>query len=459
MHALDNLRCVCGNAHLFANLASDRQRLDDSNLQAMNRFAADATRKHEERLAAGGDPKVESQRLLEEIQEIGTLSTAGRRPDDYSEILDDLPQRGLEWCTKADDAIRDGGADILNAALTPGTLQKSTELSTKIDDAANVFRSLKLILRNPSLSMDTDVQAMTSLGNYFAAASKDLVAVLKQRSLNWRPRIEHSSTQTIEPPPPDMSELGHQMSCLIRGRPKVFNNAARWFQNWKTTKEKTNEDDSDPTPPHPQEGDKFFLTHWIMKAWHDVLRRFAQRKEADRWYDFCDHDACRIGLLAALTFDPDFDGTVLQLGPLPYRSEEPLDGRAFVWSAISSSAVCMEASRRATQRLERVLSASLAGSDSKENDDHASSPRTSEFPLKDEHLTILAELVSKARLVIATELESTSGMPKYRQLLRLLCELERGGYVERPSGSRSGWRATERGKDLAKQRGLLDTCQ
>ncbi|MBX3408124.1 MAG: hypothetical protein KF869_15320 [Phycisphaeraceae bacterium] len=83
----------------------------------------------------------------------------------------------------------------------------------------------------------------------------------------------------------------------------------------------------------------------------------------------------------------------------------------------------------------------------------------SSFPFSDDDLTLLAELAGRDKLTKVTELDRTSGMPKYDRMndrLRAMASAD-PPLVERPSGVRSGYRITEPGRDELARRGMTPT--
>jgi hypothetical protein len=88
----------------------------------------------------------------------------------------------------------------------------------------------------------------------------------------------------------------------------------------------------------------------------------------------------------------------------------------------------------------------------------ANPPAPSPFAFRDEHLTILMELVGSGTLVKASELDGRSGMPPYDRIVTLLAELENGSppYVRRPRGQKSGYAATDHARQELTRRGLID---
>jgi hypothetical protein len=82
-------------------------------------------------------------------------------------------------------------------------------------------------------------------------------------------------------------------------------------------------------------------------------------------------------------------------------------------------------------------------------------PTPEAFAFKDAHLTLLAELAGHNRLVKATELDGLSGMPPIDKIYNLFAELERAGFVRRPSGPRSGYGITADGRAELSRRNML----
>jgi DNA-binding IscR family transcriptional regulator len=82
-------------------------------------------------------------------------------------------------------------------------------------------------------------------------------------------------------------------------------------------------------------------------------------------------------------------------------------------------------------------------------------PKPETFAFKDDHLTLLAELAGHDRLVKATELDGLSGMPPIDKMRKLLGELERAGFVRRPSGANSGYGITADGRAELSRRNML----
>ncbi|MBX3316475.1 MAG: hypothetical protein KF902_06370 [Phycisphaeraceae bacterium] len=74
--------------------------------------------------------------------------------------------------------------------------------------------------------------------------------------------------------------------------------------------------------------------------------------------------------------------------------------------------------------------------------------------LKDVHWTVLCEVAASLSPFEPALRANSKGLPKYDALLRRLRELEVEGLVERPLGERSGWCATEKGRQRLKDNGF-----
>lgn len=70
--------------------------------------------------------------------------------------------------------------------------------------------------------------------------------------------------------------------------------------------------------------------------------------------------------------------------------------------------------------------------------------------LKDVHWTVLCEVAGSLAPFQPALRANSKGLPKYDSLLRRLRELEIEGLVERPLGERSGWCATDKGRQRLK---------
>jgi len=70
--------------------------------------------------------------------------------------------------------------------------------------------------------------------------------------------------------------------------------------------------------------------------------------------------------------------------------------------------------------------------------------------LKDVHWTVLCEVAASLSPFEPALRANSKGLPKYDALLRRLRELEVEGLVERPLGERSGWCATDKGRQRLK---------
>ena len=76
----------------------------------------------------------------------------------------------------------------------------------------------------------------------------------------------------------------------------------------------------------------------LVAGWNDVASRFI-RRPGDRFVDFGVDDALKIALLAALTFDRDFDGAELDLSypwDSPTGTDATFDGRFWAWAKITT---------------------------------------------------------------------------------------------------------------------------
>ena len=82
-------------------------------------------------------------------------------------------------------------------------------------------------------------------------------------------------------------------------------------------------------------------------------------------------------------------------------------------------------------------------------------PTSDGFAFKDEHLTLLAELAGRDRLVKATRLDGLSGMPSIDKIYDLFAELQQAGFVHRPSGPRLGYGITADGRAELSRRNIL----
>lgn len=180
--ALNGLNMVCHNAPAFRSIAEQRAREHHTHLELLRALSRSASRRANEQLKAGAKPV----RVIAKTVKAAEMMLEGRPPEPPAELpirLTDVLSQGRVLCERARKAIRVGGADAMDAALSPGGRARSTELMIDVGKANALFTRLELKLKEPRVSVEDDVDAMVRLGELFARARDELGAVLERGGL------------------------------------------------------------------------------------------------------------------------------------------------------------------------------------------------------------------------------------------------------------------------------------
>jgi hypothetical protein len=167
LQALNAIHLVCGNAGLFEELAKRRRRESDSEIAMLNDLSKAASSRINERIRTGKPTKA-----IEEYQRIRKQADKAprqREPAAQTSLLRGLIRTGDDWCKTAEQALRDGGAERLDRALSPGTRKQSTRLGAKIDEMRSVLLGLEFGLSDQSVVIDQQVKQLAALGRFFDA--------------------------------------------------------------------------------------------------------------------------------------------------------------------------------------------------------------------------------------------------------------------------------------------------
>lgn len=108
----------------------------------------------------------------------GLVEQVTPEPAEFINQLRDMLDSGVRACEIASRAIREGGADVLDDALTPGTKSRSVAWEMKVRETDSLFWSLAMAIGVPGASFADDVTRMLTLGEWFATATAELEAVV-----------------------------------------------------------------------------------------------------------------------------------------------------------------------------------------------------------------------------------------------------------------------------------------
>ena len=201
--SLNELHTVCSNARLFRDLAERRTEARALRLSILNALGHAASQRANERTREGGTA-TEAFAEFEDVIQAASDPPPSNEPAEYTEALRGVVDNGTMWCNRAREALRAGGADGMDAALTPGTAARSTEIGVKLREAHSVFVGLLVGVDDPRFIIDTDAEAMTRLGEWFGRTRDELGAVSETRGLDAPPA----------PPPATAAEAS---ALVLRG--------------------------------------------------------------------------------------------------------------------------------------------------------------------------------------------------------------------------------------------------
>lgn len=215
---------------------------------------------------------------------------------------------------------------------------------------------------------------------------------------------------------------GAEMAAFIQDHPKLFSAAAAWFKTI-SAKPKSNAANAGPA----------FVR--LNDAWATILKRW--RGDGDTFHSLDAATARQIVLLGALTFDCDFDGTAVGLTTMPYEVAGKLDGRGYVWAAISPSgahpAPAMKLLRTAWDLIKIGATRAAVREPMALTSDHETVLKClARFPMK--------------RMKVSDVVEKNGKMKNKETVGRLLRELKAGGLVERDLGRNKGYALSTNGR-------------
>lgn len=186
LRGMNGLHIVCSNGIVFHSIARDRRYAAEAKMKLLNLHASRQQAKYEaeaeEAIRRGEEPKGWSiERPITPVYPpFGSPSdVAEPQLAQYEEIL----ASGETFCDLTLKALRAGGGQVLNQALTPGGVAKSVEIQVKVHDAEDLFQSLRIGLHNPSILIEGNAKRMDELGVWFRSAMRELGVVIGQLGL------------------------------------------------------------------------------------------------------------------------------------------------------------------------------------------------------------------------------------------------------------------------------------
>ncbi|MBL9032118.1 MAG: hypothetical protein JNM80_10490 [Phycisphaerae bacterium] len=168
-HALNGLHQVCVNVGAFRDLSEGRKSKRKAWIDAQNALA-----------------KIDVRAAVERADEPPPMT----EPAENTRVLRELLTSGLQFCSQANEALAAKGGEALDAALAPGTSVHATEIGMKVNDAEDLFVRLDSALRDPTVVMDSSLEEMSKLEDWFASARERLGVVMAQRGLVMTPEVK-----------------------------------------------------------------------------------------------------------------------------------------------------------------------------------------------------------------------------------------------------------------------------
>lgn len=159
-----------------------------------------------------------------------------------------------------------------------------------------------------------------------------------------------------------LRELALEFSSTILANPSTFSEVARWLLTLPRCRHtKSNANPATGEIVDEDDEDDYArlcgpICRKLEDGWTCALYPFPPG--SDRFIDFGIEDAKRIAVLAALTFDKDFDGADIGIGwnwEKPRNSSEQFEGRQWAWSLHTSSPGSAATLLRFVDEASRVL--------------------------------------------------------------------------------------------------------
>ncbi|MBS0195447.1 MAG: hypothetical protein JSR77_01690 [Planctomycetes bacterium] len=130
-----------------------------------------------------------AQGKIEEADALGRecFNTPPRQPKveesaEYLAAIGMVISRIRDSADRAQAAVSTGGGAILNKALSPGTLMKTTELSMKLDEVSSPCLMLEMALTDPMFTAIEHVVKLEALAEWFNTAFATFTAVNRQHA-------------------------------------------------------------------------------------------------------------------------------------------------------------------------------------------------------------------------------------------------------------------------------------
>jgi|GEM_PF-5772842 len=173
---MNGLGILCSNHRLFLTLSEQRERNRDAhrgNLDTLARMVSD-------RANARGRAGASFEEAFGEFSNFDGLREEPLPPDNPALIaaLRTILDSGEVWCGKVRDAVRAGGANRMDAALSPGGEGRSVGIKSEVSRVSLLFAGLRIGIADPRFLIANRCEEMRKAGEFFGSASNDLRSVM-----------------------------------------------------------------------------------------------------------------------------------------------------------------------------------------------------------------------------------------------------------------------------------------
>jgi hypothetical protein len=200
--ALNFLHSTCCSADSFQDLAK-RRRASGEFRDSMARVVGEAAAERANQRIRDGEHPFEVLDEFAEADRIADRLPVSDNPQSL-DVLQSILTEGRDLCLRARDALREGGADVLEAHVAP---TRSIDITKKVMEADGLFLKLGVGLSDPSFVIDEDAAAMAALAGYFEQQRIELSAALERRGLSSAQAPEGAAPATAKVPSREFTDM------------------------------------------------------------------------------------------------------------------------------------------------------------------------------------------------------------------------------------------------------------
>ncbi len=199
LHALNGLGTVYVNAHLFRNLADSRNRAKERHREMKDVLIQESLHQVNSMTLNGATRKEQWDAMRASEDAIQELRLPSEPAQCTEALLENVLNPGLKCCKVARTAIQGEGTKGLDAATLPNASgqTRTIELHTKLQEIELVFARLVVGISDPRFILDHDIARLVELGNWFALARDELVAVIEMHGLDGPAPSDNAITSEL----------------------------------------------------------------------------------------------------------------------------------------------------------------------------------------------------------------------------------------------------------------------